>query len=255
MEQIHQILRNIGLTDTEIKVYLVGLAYQNLGVSEIVKETGVNRTTVYHALDTLMQKGLVAKKNIGAKLVFNMTQPESINNLLEERIKMLEKQKDEVAAIIPLLTQKRQGASSKVLVSHYEGIEGIKLVVEDAFYCRSGHWDLISPLKNFFSEFDSNYAKYFVETRKKRGITSRSLWESAPTHKFLTQSIIKERNPRILPEIMHGKFQSVICLYDDKVAIISSLKTLSAILIQSEEIHKTLFAIFEGLWHNSTEIK
>jgi len=255
MSQINDTLKNLGLTETEIKIYLTGLNYNSIGVSELVKQTKINRTTVYHAVGTLMQKGLLAQKGTGARLVFMMTKPENIENLLNEKINLLEKQKTEIAEIIPLLKQHTETSETKMIVSHYQGIEGIKLVIEDALYCKSRHWDIIAPIKNFFSEFDKTYAKYFIETRIQRGLTSRSLWEYKESQKSMTSQEIKERNPRILPSVMHGRFKTVVCIYDDKVLYISSLKELSAILIQSQELHDTMQAIFDGLWENSEKIK
>ncbi len=248
MTQINDTLRSLGLTDTETKIYLTGLNYQAIGVSELVKQTSINRTTIYHALSTLEEKGLTAKKGTGTKLLFIMTKPEGIENLLNEKIKLLEKQRVEVNAIIPLLMSEANFSDTKVNVLHYEGIEGIKLAVEDALYCRSRHWDIIAPIKNFFSEFDENYADYYLETRKMRGLTSRSLWERKTIRRSLSVAELKERDPRVLPEIMHGKFNSVVCIYDDKVLLINSLKDLSAIMIQSKDVHDTMAAIFEGLW-------
>ena len=254
MNQIEETLEKFGLTNTETKIYLSGLTFKSLGVSDLVKQTGINRTTIYHALDTLMEKGLVGKKGTGSRLAFTMSDPENIYNLLESKIKLLEKQRGELDHLMPLLKQKTGDLLTPVSVAHYEGIEGIKLAIEDAYYCKSRHWDIIAPIKNFFSEFDKDYAKYFIETRSLRNLTSRSLWEPAEKHKFLTPSQIQERNPRILPPVMHGKFQSVICLYDDKVLIISSLKEKSAILIKSFELHQTMQSIFEGLWSVSQNI-
>jgi sugar-specific transcriptional regulator TrmB len=248
MKQTTALLKKLGLTDTEIKIYLTGLGYSSTGVSELVKQTRINRTTIYHALDTLMQKGLVAKKNIGIKQVFSMTDPTNIKNLIDEKISLLKEQKKELDTLVPLLQKELLPQDNQMKVSHYEGIEGIKLVVEDALYCKSKNWDIIAPVKNFFSEFDKDYAKYFVQTRKQRSLTSRSLWETSPSHKDLSPEVLKERNPRILPSVMHGKFKSVICLYDDKVLVISSLKELSAVLIQSKEMNETMSAIYEGLW-------
>jgi len=253
MNELETTLIKFGLTDTEAKIYLTGLNFKNIGVSELTKQTGINRTTIYHALDTLLEKGLVAKMGTGARLVFSMADPENIHNLLLGKIKRLEKQKEELDNLIPLL-KKSDLSANTISVAHYEGIEGIKLAIEDAYYCKSKHWDIIAPIKNFFSDFDKAYSKYFIETRNRRGLTSRSLWEPTEKHKLLTPQQIKERNPKILPPIMHGKFNSVICLYDDKVLIISSLKEKSAILIKSAELNQTMLAIFEGLWSVSKSI-
>ncbi|KKR03603.1 MAG: hypothetical protein UT32_C0047G0003 [Parcubacteria group bacterium GW2011_GWC2_39_14] len=252
MNKVYDILKSIGFTETETKIYLIGLGYSSLGVSELVKQTQIKRTTVYHALDTLMQKGLVAKKGIGSRMVFSMIKPEQIEKLVDEKIALLEKQKTALEEIVPFLTQKTSQKESQVRVSHFEGLEGIKMVVEEALYCKSRKWDIIAPGKNFFSEFDKQYAQYFLETRKKREIMARSLWEEVRARE-LNAIERASRNPKILPAIMRGKFQSVIILFDDKVAFISSLKELSAVLIQSQELHNTMAALFEGLWSISKD--
>ena len=257
MIQIKSILAKMGLTDTEIEIYITGLSYDTIGVKELEKNTRINRTTIYHALGTLIQKGLVAKKEsgTGAKLLFTMTSPKNLKKFLDREIMLLEEKKQEIDMIIPLLTDHLKQKEDVFKVSHYEGIEGVKLVVEEALYCRDHTWDIIAPKKNFFSEFDTLYAKYYLKARKNNRIHARSLWESLPSTKALTQEDKIDRNPRRLPKTMHGKFQSVIIIFDDKVAFISSIKNLSAILIRSQEIHDTMAAIFEGLWINSKGIK
>jgi len=248
-------LQKLGLTATESEIYLKGLEYEQIEVSQLVKQTNINRTTIYHALETLMRKGLVAKTERPDKLFFSMTNPSNIQKLLDEKIAILKLQKTELNSVIPLLTQITKNNQSLFKVTHYEGIEGIKLVTEESLYCKSSHWDIIAPVKNFFSEFDKDYSTYFVQTRKRKGITTRSLWEPEQGQKNLTTEALKERNPRILPKIMHGKFKSVINIFDDKVAIISSLQEKSAIIIQSQEFKETMSAIFEGLWLTSKPIK
>lgn len=255
MEKVKTILKNIGLTETEMNVYLVGLSYPSVGVSELEKQTRIKRTTIYHALNTLMRKGLAAKKESAGKLAFIMTRPENIKRLIEKEIKMLQAHEQELDEIIPLLSRRMAEKEGEMAVSHYEGEEGVKLVIEEALYCRSRHWDIIAPAKNYFSEFSKEYAKYFLETRRQRNLTARSLWEYDFSRRILTREEIKNRNPRYLPEIMHGRFKSVIIIFDDKVAFISSLKELSAIMIQSEEIKNTMTAMFEGLWVNSVDYK
>ncbi|PIR94163.1 hypothetical protein COT97_02970 [Candidatus Falkowbacteria bacterium CG10_big_fil_rev_8_21_14_0_10_39_11] len=248
-------LKKIGLTDTESQLYITGLAYDSIEVSELVKQTTINRTTIYHALETLIQKGLVTKHERPDKSFFTMTDPKKLEKLFEEKISLLELQKNELLSIIPLLQNRHKEAKSDFRVIHYEGIEGIKLAVEEALYCKDGHWDIIAPKINFFSDFDRDYAKYFMNARRNRGVTARSLWETDIIHKNLNPTDIEFRHPRILPEIMHGKFNSVIILFDNKILLISSLKEKSAILIQSRDLHETLSAIFEGLYIGSQPIK
>jgi len=255
MAQITKFLEEVGLTSTEISLYLAGLSYDSVGVSELVKQTGIQRTTVYHALDTLIQKGLVSKRGTGTRLEFTMANPTIIEKFLNQQVALLQKNIDEFKNVLPLLEKYDVNKESKVVTSQFDGISGIKTVVEEALYCRSGRWDIIAPKENFFAEFDRKYASYFLKARAARGIVTRSLWEKGVNRHVLTAGEIQQRNPRYVPAEMAGKFKSVIILFDDKVAFISSLKGKHALLIQSEELFKTMTVMFESIWNKAKPYK
>ncbi len=248
MKPARKLLRDIGLTDTEVELYLNLLSRRPVGVSELVKDTGIQRTTIYHALETLMQKGFVAKRGSAARLLFSATDPSYLEKYMAQKIALLKDQSDAITSLIPLLQKQGDYESGKAIVSHFEGIEGIKMVVEEALWCKSRRWDIIAPRKNFFSEFDDAYAHYFIQTRMKNNIVARSLWEKDLSSRVLSAEEARRRNPKLLPAAMHGKFKSVVILFDDKVAMISSYKEKNAVLIQSKEFFDTMTALFEGLW-------
>ncbi|MFA5186242.1 MAG: helix-turn-helix domain-containing protein [Patescibacteria group bacterium] len=255
MQDIESILSELGLTQTEATVYLAGLARSSIGVQELVTGTRIKRPTVYHALETLMQKGLVSKHGTARRLEFVMTKPRQFEHLVDREIGRLQEQKQKIISALPLLEARLSSESGNgVKVSQFDGIDGVKTVVEEALYCKSRRWDILAPRRNFFSDFDPAYRRYFLKTREDRGIVARSLWEkgTAEYDRLLTAEEIGRRNPRYLPEALHGKFESLVILFDNKAAIITSLKTHSAVLIESEETYHLLSAMFEGLWSVAT---
>ncbi len=248
-----RLLTNIGLTTTESQIYLAGLRGKRMGVNELVKETGIQRTTIYHALHTLAEKGLVAKQQVGSRLAFTMTPPEQIERYIGQRMRFLADQVALAQQLAPLLARNKTSESGTSVVQ-YEGIEGIMAAIDVALYCRSRRWDIIAPRKNFFSEFDKKYARYFLETRKKRGIVTRSLWETddkrhtSPSGRHLSAEEIARRNPRYLPKALQGTFRAVMIIFDDSVMYITSLGEKSAVLITSKELAEMMRAMFNGLW-------
>jgi len=250
-----EFLKTLGLSSTESSLYLTGLSFDSIGVSELVKMSGIQRTTVYHALETLEQKGLVTKKYSGGRLVFSMAQPQHIKKFIDRNIGELNIKKAEFEKILPELEKFLPGKVQQTSVQHFQGIEAIKSLVETALYCKNRKWQIIAPINNFFAEFDPTYAQYFMDQRIKNGIIARSLWEDNKNGRALTAEDQKMRNPRILPEVMRGKFRTVVLIFDDKVAFISSIKQLSGILISSEELHQTMLTIFDGLWAASKPAK
>lgn len=249
MDLVPALVRDLGLTDTEARVYLEGLGAPSSRVRDLVRRTGIKRPTVYHALETLVAKGLAAKRSDGATLRFAMAAPDRIGALLEREADAIARRRAALSSLLPQLRRKDASAPAAMEVAQYEGAAGVKTLVEEALYCRSGRWDIIAPRRNFFSDFDKDYARYFMDARRRRGIVARSLWERPEaTARVLSAEDLRLRRPRYLPKVMHGKFPAVIILFDDKVALISSAKEPAGALIRSPEMHDTMAAMFEGLW-------
>ncbi|HWP61080.1 MAG TPA: hypothetical protein VN495_00565, partial [Candidatus Paceibacterota bacterium] len=181
-----------------------------------------------------------------------MSAPEHLRGLVERKKETIETHERELDELLPLLrAQKLEKKIDGVSVVHYSGIDGMKTVMDMAFYCKSKKWNIIAPYVNFLREYDKDYAQRYLRARKYYGITSRALWEKRAQTRKLSAQEIKERNPRVMPSVMHGRFKSMMIIFDDKIAIFSSYEKLSAILITSKELHGMFLAIFEGLWEVS----
>ena len=255
MNETEQLLINIGLTSTEARIYLAGLASEPLTIPELVRKTKIKRPTIYHAIGTLIEKGLVAERKTGKHSNFSMSDPENIRALIEIQKETIEERARKLNDLIPLLAQQKNSEKKEVVSAiQYTGIEGMKMVMDLAFSCKSAHWDVIAPYKNFLREYDKDYAQRYLSARKYYGITSRTLWEEGMRDGHqLTREEIQERNPRLMPQVMHGKFKSMMILFDDKIAIFSSYDKLSAILITSKDLYTMFQAMFDGLWESSKQ--
>src|SRR3990167_6784353 len=97
------ILRKIGLTENEIKIYIHLLKSGSSTAYEIGKQTGIYRVHVYDKLEQLMDKGLVTHIYKGAKKYFQATSPSKIKHYLEDKKRELETQEQAVEAILPEL--------------------------------------------------------------------------------------------------------------------------------------------------------
>ena len=244
-------LTSFGLTSTEASLYIAGLGQHPCTIQTLAKETHIKRPTIYHALGTLLEKGLVQERKHGSKTEYVMAHPEHIHSLVEVRRATLDAQAKQLDSLIPLLIHKQSDAEINLEVIHQHGAEGVKMVMNVAFRAKSKHWDIIAPYQNFLREFDAAYAEQYLRTRKIRGITARTLWEIKPGGRRLTAEEQAERNPRLMPKALQGKFSSMLFMFDDKVAIFSPHKNQSAILITSSDIHAMFSSMFNGLWEQS----
>lgn len=255
MDKSEEALEELGLTPTEAKLYLAGLSGGSMTIQNLGAATHIKRPTIYHALSTLREKGLVAEKRLLGKAHFSMSAPATIAALLERRKEKIERQAQGLGDLIPLLESLRGSAAfEEISVVEYSGIDGMKTAMDIALYCKSRRWDIIAPFDNFLRKYDKTYAKKYLAERARKGITSRTLWEDSMREgRKLTQAELTERNPRLMPWVMHGKFKSMLILFDDKVAIFSSYEKQTAMIITSKDLHALFQAMFNGLWEFSEQ--
>ncbi|MBI2631761.1 winged helix-turn-helix transcriptional regulator, partial [Candidatus Pacearchaeota archaeon] len=52
-------LKEVGLTDNEIKIYLALLRQSPLNPSQLAEKTGLHRSYIYDTLERLLEKGII----------------------------------------------------------------------------------------------------------------------------------------------------------------------------------------------------
>lgn len=253
MTRLHSLLDSFGLGKTERELYLAGLEVAEIGVSELVNKTSINRTTAYHALGTLKEKGFCHESKSGGKLVYIMTRPEYLVQMLTRRQAALETQKHELTELLDEFPTTVDG-EDEIAVEKFDGLNGIKSAVDKALYTHERKWRIIAPRSNIFSQLPEEYAKYFMATRAERGIQAKTLWEASDHHRAnLSLEQLLMRRPRYLASTMTGQFDATIIQFDNKVLFIHSIKHKSAAMITSDEIARTFSVMFDGLWETSTK--
>ena len=85
-----EILKKIGLTENEIKIYLDLLKSGSSTAYEISKRINIYRVHVYDKLEQLINKGLVTYIYKSSKKHFQATNPSKIKDHLEEKKKEIE---------------------------------------------------------------------------------------------------------------------------------------------------------------------
>ena len=85
-------LKQLGLQEKEIKVYLVILKLGSLPAQMIASETDIKRTTVYLVLEKLKKIGLVGEIIEKNKKLFFAEKPEKLLKIARQKKKEIEKE-------------------------------------------------------------------------------------------------------------------------------------------------------------------
>ncbi len=113
MQEIHVVLEEFGLTKTEAIIYLTLLRQGSSTAYRISKEAHLYKANTYQAIESLIQKALVIKSVINDKQKLTVVPP-------EEFISLLEKKKERMQSVLPLMERNFQEESEEISV--FQGV-------------------------------------------------------------------------------------------------------------------------------------
>ena len=116
-------LKEYGLSENETKIYLTSLKIGESTVQTIAKNAGLPRTTAYHLLDALVEKGLVGSVIKETIKYFQAVNPKKMIDLLEEKKKLIQE-------IVPQLAEMTETIKEKPKVTVFEGLKGIRAILK-----------------------------------------------------------------------------------------------------------------------------
>ena len=130
-------LQELGFSEKEAGVYLALLELGSSVASDIAKKAGINRSTAYIIIESLLKRGLVTViERRGVKL-YSSTSPDQLIRHLEETAKQYSGLVAAAKKILPDLESVRKAQKEKKeesfrpKVQLFEGKKGIRTVYED----------------------------------------------------------------------------------------------------------------------------
>lgn len=174
------LLRKIGLTEGEIRVYssLVSLGISPTG--KIMKKSGISSSKIYLILDKLIHKGLVSyiiQNNIKH---FQITNPKTILEYIEKEKHELDETKSQINTLIPKIKSEMKKDDEEI-AQIYKGARGIRVAYLNILdelkkgeeYC----FFAISP-EEAHNEQVTDFFSNFHRKRVERGIHVRVISDS-----------------------------------------------------------------------------
>src|SRR5438309_465039 len=125
---IRIILKNFGLNDKEIAVYLALVELGPSPVRVVSAQSKVNRGTTYDILKALQKQGLVSFYDTKTNQHFAAEPPEKLLLALDERQREIGEVKKQIESSLPELKSVFEKQGGKPAVKLYEGNKGIRFI-------------------------------------------------------------------------------------------------------------------------------
>src|SRR3989339_203493 len=103
---IEEVLRKIGLTEYETKIYIALLDLGKATSGEILQKANLNTGKIYDILGSLKNKGFISEIIESGVRKFSPANPQQIFNYLDEKKEDIQKQEQTLNKIIPDILKK-----------------------------------------------------------------------------------------------------------------------------------------------------
>lgn len=239
---IDQILIQIGLQETEARFYLAALELGQGSVRDVAEKAGITRTNAYDVFARLLELGLVTQVGGAASktMLVAAEPPDQLVELFESRRRRLD-------ALLPELHSLHNRASGKPRVRYYQGLDGIKRVLDDTLAARDKQLLGILSMRDLFVVPGRTWMNDLVRRRIAAGVSLRVI--RSPVKDIAN---IWPRSGADLRDVRFASpdfvFTMTSYIYDHKVAFISSQRENFAMTIESEEFAVMQRNLFEALW-------
>ncbi|MDP2736762.1 MAG: helix-turn-helix domain-containing protein [bacterium] len=242
--EIIPILKQLGLSEKEIKVYLALLKNGPASVRSLATVSQVNRGTTYDILKSLKELGLVSYYHKDTKQFFAAEDPSALNRAVEQKLDKLGEVKKNLADVIPELKSLFEQAGDKPVVKYYEGFSGVKTVLADVLETSQTSTEKLYYVFSSSAIRDYVYRAFpsFTKERIKRQVKVKVI---AIGHTG-TLADLSERKSLTVNE---GS-PTYILIYPGKVAMISvnSNEQPLGLIIEDTALSQTQLQLFNFIW-------
>lgn len=240
-----EILRRIGLSDGEIKVYSALLELGVAPLNLIHEKIGIERRNIYDILNKLIERGIVTYITENKKRLFQVSHPNKIIGYIEEKKHEIESIEKEVSKEIPNIMQIFENKKLEINAAIFRGKEGVKAIFED----------MLNYKNNYFigsGRYVMKLMPHFWANYNQRRIKLKVKWYNILRYELKKEVKAKHfplEYTRFLPKEFSGN-PSVIFIYGNKVTNVLWTKDFFAFMIESKEIAENYKRYHKYLWEN-----
>ena len=236
------VLEELGLLENEARIYLALLELGPETILRLSRHSGIKRSTVYTAVSSLTEKGLVNIQAKGRKRLFAAENPERLESLLERR-------RSDFRRLLPRLSAEfHQTRESESFIKHHHGISGIKTVYE-RFLSELRPGDFYYAISNQEKLFglDPSFFESFTERRSQIDVRFRLILQDTAHARTYRQSERFSRGVvRLLPA--ERAVNTCIIVVPRRVIIVQLVEPVLAMEIDNPHVVHSQRMTFELLW-------
>lgn len=252
---VKQLLAIFNLREIEADIYQQLFYGGQMSATQIAKQSGISRTSVYDLLDNLIERGLILETLKGGMKMFGVLPPEKIQLLIEEKEKSIILAK---TALKDLQSEyKQNNKNSRPRLQLFEGKNELQQMMKDLLLYRDITVYAFWPIKKIINVLGKEFLKEFHEKRIERNIELKVIWPAKDLTEikklpFLAGGNELKREARSAPADIN--FSLGYAVYGNTARFISSSNENYGFLVESPELAEVMKNQFELIWKRSKKL-
>ncbi len=238
MPAIKIALEELGLTETEARVYIAMLELGPESVQNIARTANISRTAAYDIIHSLQEKALASTFLQGKKTFFSAEDPDKLQTYFKNRLTLMQEQFSTFKRHIPELRSLQ--VKDKPQVRHFQGIAGLEALFRDA---------TILGAKEILEFADADQVYSHVDSKELLLLRSSTAYQKIPIrvlHKGAIRNIRPNTKYRGLKDA--SPFEGVVWIYEDRVAFVNFSGAIDVVILENPVIAQTMRLLFEQSW-------
>ncbi|OGL71442.1 hypothetical protein A3B32_01840 [Candidatus Uhrbacteria bacterium RIFCSPLOWO2_01_FULL_53_9] len=237
------LLRDLGLQDSEARVYFAAIELGPSSVQEIAKRAELSRTATYTAIEQLEARRVFQSDKRGKKTVYLAEQPEHLLAHLRSQVRRMQEKAEIMEASMEEIRLASGG--EKPIVRFYEGLDVVRVLAEEVQKKDPTEWREMVNLEDVYK-----MASIEETTVLRTALMARQRNVRILHHGSIRKRLEWQQYRRIKGEKeIHGD----ILIYADTVALVTMRRKVVMAIIENKDIADTMSQMFDLAWANAKE--
>jgi predicted transcriptional regulator len=247
-------LKDIGLTEGEIKVYQALLEQGESTRGNLVKSSGISPSKIYDVTNRLIRKGIVASVKKEGVLRFSAAEPDRLKEFVLKKEQEIQREKELVDKIYPTLLalhERNKGETDVEVFYDWKGLKTAFLTLENSMTKGDESKVFGASIGKSPKQADIFFHKHQqrIEERgyKVRIIFNEDMRTRTQRHNYYDKSPLHE------VKYLHTNTLTELYIYNEYVLLLMLLTKPVAIRIQGKEAVDSFKQFFETMWKEATQ--
>ena len=240
-----EILEDLGLRESEIKVYLALLKIGESSAGKIIEKTNLHNSVVHRSLNSLIENGLVSYILEGKHKVYTSTDPTNFLNFIDDK-------KKRFLEILPKLQEEQRKQNEANTATLFKGKKGIKEIYNLIIESKGNEYNTFGGGKRVtFDVMGESWWLNFHTKRIAKGIKSRQIFDE--TLRDFGNNLNKKPLTKI--RFLSPEYEQLVetIVYGDYVGIIIFTESPYGLLIKDKIVVDHYKKYFELMWKKAKE--